>query len=681
MSKSPLHLRASVAPALAVDRALGVIRGAAVITRGRTKPSAGDGSMLNVDDLTLKQVADLINAKPTRVRLGHVELDGVSDDLKHRIAWIESARVDGDTVRADLRFLSPADPDTVRVLAIAEEDPTALGLSITTSRFSVEPPDLLLRVHELSAVDIVGEPAANPTGLLSAKQHKGLMTMVFNDEQLAAMMEMGMSEGGDAEAFYNGLDDDQKATVDGMGKPVGDDAGQLDGGPQNLSAARPARSSVAADPLVLAERQRTASILGMASKAGLDTAWSQRMISSGTSATDAAALALSSMNREPKHMTTAQTRVGENLNLSTLKPAIVDAIGERMGRGKMKDAHPRVEEFRGRSLIEIGRVWLAAHGERDAYKWSAAQVGAKLMNSRSIALAASTSDYPSILADALGKRLRNAYAEYPATWAAWAGRTTTPDFKSIKRPALHSLSDLQEIPEGDEYTFKSMQESQQTYEVKTYGIGTRLTRQMLVNDDLSAFDRLPQMAVAAARRLEDDLVYAQLTSNPTMAEDNAALFVTAHANIGTGAITNGAVSAGRVKMALQTDLEGATLHLRPATLLVPVTIEDTARQLVAAQELRNTASDTEYMVNTYSFLKSLQVVADPRLDANSTAEWYLASSPDQIDTVEVAFLEGEETPVVEEQEDFNSDVRQMKVRHTVGARVIDFRGLFRSTGS
>lgn len=676
-----LHLRAATVAGLIVDRELGVIRDAAVITRGRTKPSAGDGSMLNVDDLTLKQVADLINAKPTRVRLGHVELDGVSDDLKHRIAWIESARVDGDTVRADLRFLSPADPDTVRVLAIAEEDPTALGLSITTSRFSVEPPDLLLRVHELSAVDIVGEPAANPTGLLSANKQKGLMAMIFTDEQLAAMMEMGMVEGGDPEAFYNGLDDDQKAAISAMGKPVGGDGGQPDHGSQNLSTARPARSSVAADPLVLAERQRTAAILGVANRAGLDSAWAQRLISSGTSAADAASLALSSLNRAPQNMTTAQTRVGENLNLSTLKPAIVDAIGERMGRGKMKDAHPRVDEFRGRSLIEIGRVWLSAHGERDAYKWSAAQVGAKLMNSRSIALAASTSDYPSLLADALGKRLRTSYEQYPSTWQAWCGRTTTADFKSIKRPALHSLSDLQEIPEGDEYTFRALQESQQTYEVKTYGIGTKLTRQMLVNDDLSAFDRLPAMAVAAARRLEDDLVYAQLTSNPVMAEDTVALFATAHANIGTGAITNTSVSAGRVKMALQTDLEGATLHLRPATLLVPVSIEDNARQIVTAQELRNTTADSEYLVNTYSFLRTLQVVADPRLDANSTTQWYLASSPDQIDTVEVAFLEGEEAPVVQEEDEFDSDVRKMKVRHTVGARVIDFRGLYRSTGS
>jgi len=129
-----------------------------------------------VDAETLKQVAALINASPIKVRLSHVELDGVSDDIGHRVAFIENARVVGSAVRADIRFLSPTDAAAQRIMAIVETDPTAIGLSINTAGFKVHPPDMALRVKTLDAVDLVSTPAANPAGMLSAKP-QGFLTM------------------------------------------------------------------------------------------------------------------------------------------------------------------------------------------------------------------------------------------------------------------------------------------------------------------------------------------------------------------------------------------------------------------------------------------------------------------------------------------------------------------------
>ncbi|MFI4860122.1 MAG: Mu-like prophage major head subunit gpT family protein, partial [Phycisphaerales bacterium JB063] len=665
----PLNLRAATTSSLTVDADAGVIYGAAIITLGRTLPSAGDGSRMQVDRVTLQQVADAVNAGPCKVRMTHAELHA-DDDLPYRVGWIEKARVVGDKVVGDVHFYSPSDPDAARILAIAASDPGSFGLSISTNRFSIEPGDLL-RVQGLSAVDLVGTPAANPAGLLSAKQ--GTNTMDFTAEQLAVLTDMGMAPDADAAAFYEGLDDEAKAKVDAAKKPEGDDAALPGTGDPTLAASgKPSGQN----SLVLAERTRCLTIRGIAAKAGRDEAWITQCINSGASAEAAALSAINTLNREPHNMPTSTTTTtgGYDLNLNSIGPAVTDALALRLG-ARLKQAHPRHVEFAHRPLVETGRLWLGAMGVRNAMNMAPGQVADALLRSRTLALSQSTSDFPNILADALGKSLRNMYEEYPSTWGMWAGRRAHPDFKQIKVNQLHSLPTPILLPEGDETTYVSIGESKEVYELATYSIGTTLTRQAIINDDLSAFDRLPQMASGACRRLEDDLCYQVLTANANMG-DNVALFATAHSNIGTGALTNANLSSGRKAMAKQTDAEGAVLNLRPSHLIVPVDIEDEARALVAATELRQKgSSDAEYTTNPYAFVSTLKVTSDPRLDADSEDQWYLASDPRVCDTVELCFLEGEETPVVMEEEDFDSDVKRFRVRHNVAGKAIDWRGL------
>jgi hypothetical protein len=48
-----------------------------------------------------------------------------------------------------------------------------------------------------------------------------------------------------------------------------------------------------------------------------------------------------------------------------------------------------------------------------------------------------------------------------------------------------------------------------------------------------------------------------------------------------------------------------------------------------------------------------------------------------VDTVEYTFLQGEESPVLEDEWDFDTDVYKYKVRQTFGVAPIDFRGLYK----
>src|SRR5207302_549008 len=131
-------LRAAVADRLSVDFATGTISGAAVMKIGEAK-----GHGFGIDALTLVQVRDLINGAPggngVKCRFKHPAHDDdtgfIADDLDTVIGRVTDARIDGDTLRADVvlgDYASnlPALGDVKSyLLKRAAADPTGLGLS------------------------------------------------------------------------------------------------------------------------------------------------------------------------------------------------------------------------------------------------------------------------------------------------------------------------------------------------------------------------------------------------------------------------------------------------------------------------------------------------------------------------------------------------------------------------
>ena len=128
----------------------------------------------------------------------------------------------------------------------------------------------------------------------------------------------------------------------------------------------------------------------------------------------------------------------------------------------------------------------------------------------------------------------------------------------------------------------------------------------------------------------------------------------------------------------------AIINIQPRYLIVPVALSATALQLVgsiadpAAGGSSTTGNSNTLNVYGPNGSRPLQVVVEPQLDANSPSRWYLAADPAQVDTVEVTFLQGEESPVLESEWDFDRDVWKYKVRQTFGTKAIDWRGLHRN---
>jgi hypothetical protein len=293
-----------------------------------------------------------------------------------------------------------------------------------------------------------------------------------------------------------------------------------------------------------------------------------------------------------------------------------------------------------------------------------------------------TGSFSNLLMDAANKTLLAAYEEAPQSWNLWARQApSTPDFKTINRIRFGESPSPEMVPEKSEYKEKPVSDSKESYKIEKYGAIFTVSWETVVNDDLDAISRIPAMHGAACRRKVNSEVYAALVANANMGDGNA-LFSAAHSNQSASAgnpavgTLNTAFAAMRRQTGLSTE---AILNIVPRFLIVPVSLEATALELVNSTSYI-VANGNQGVQNIYGVggVRSLTVIGEPILDANSTTAWYLAADPSQVDTVEVSFLQGEESPVLEDEWDFNTDVYKYKVRQTFGVKAIDWRGLWRN---
>lgn len=326
--------------------------------------------------------------------------------------------------------------------------------------------------------------------------------------------------------------------------------------------------------------------------------------------------------------------------------------------------------YRGFSLMDLARECLAHAG-----------VNARGMDKMAVVAAAFThtsSDFPLLLANVANKAMLKGYEEADETFQLWTSIGTLGDFKPGKRLDLNTFPALDKITDGGEYKYATVGERGETVQLATYGKMFSLNRQTIINDDLDAFTKIPRRMGRAAIRTIGDLVYAILTGNPLMG-DNVALFDNAHKNLlAGGGISTAGVDAMRVAMAKQTD-GNAVLNIRMAKLLVPVALEGTAKVTMESEYEVGAAAKNNTVPNSVRGLA--EVISDARLDVASATTWYGAADQNVHDTVEVQYLDGNQTPTLEQQDGWTRDGVEFKVRMDAGVKALDFRTLAKNPGA
>jgi hypothetical protein len=337
-------------------------------------------------------------------------------------------------------------------------------------------------------------------------------------------------------------------------------------------------------------------------------------------------------------------------------------------------------EFYSMGMMELAREFLRIGGQNmTGLNSKLAVMGAAL--TRAGIIGHSTSDFSNLLENVAGKALLLGFTEAEETWQIWCRTGNLPDFRTSSRVNMSTFGDLDIVYENGEYKYGTFSDLKETLTLLTYGKLFNISRQALINDDTAAFSMIPRRMGAAANRKLGDLAYGVLTTNAALNQDSTALFHADHSNLvapGSGAAPSvTTVEAAITAMALQTDPAGNTLNISPSYLLCPKALEFTS------QAIENNQYDPAATAGTLTdngVRGRFVTVADPRLDADDALQWYMAANQNVADTVEIAFLDGNQTPFLESQDGWKQDGIEYKVRIDAAAAALDFRGLYQNNG-
>jgi hypothetical protein len=144
-----------------IDAQAATISDVSVITVGEAK---GHGLQIDAQTLVEVKAAAETYAGGLKVKTDHYT------GFNEIVGTLKNFRIDGDQLRADLFLLKNHDA-TARILEMAELMPDTFGLSISfTGEHEESDNDVVYaRCAEIYSADLVDAPAANPTGLFSAK--------------------------------------------------------------------------------------------------------------------------------------------------------------------------------------------------------------------------------------------------------------------------------------------------------------------------------------------------------------------------------------------------------------------------------------------------------------------------------------------------------------------------------
>ncbi|EJN3231856.1 Clp protease ClpP [Escherichia coli] len=327
----------------------------------------------------------------------------------------------------------------------------------------------------------------------------------------------------------------------------------------------------------------------------------------------------------------------------------------------------RDNAYNGMTLREWARMSLTERGIGVASYNPMQMVG--------LALTHSTSDFGNILLDVSNKGLIQGWEESEETFQKWTRKGRLSDFKTAYRVGMGGFGSLRQVREGAEYKYITTSDRRETIALATYGEIFSITRQAIINDDLNMLVDVPMKMGRAAKATIGDLVYDVLTKNPKLS-DGKALFHADHQNIATGGISVSGLDAARQMMRLQKEGNRA-LNIRPAFMLVPVALETVANQTIKSASVKGADANAGVINPIQNFA---EVIAEARLDAADPKTWYLAAAQGT-DTIEVAWLDGVDTPYIDQQEGFTTDGIATKIRIDAGVAPLDWRGLVRSSAA
>ena len=293
----------------------------------------------------------------------------------------------------------------------------------------------------------------------------------------------------------------------------------------------------------------------------------------------------------------------------------------------------------------------------------------------------STVDIGGILSNVANKFLLDGFFSVERTWRNICAVRNVSDFKTVTSYRLIGKDQYEIVAPGGELKHGTLGNESYTNKADTYGLMLTIDRRDVINDDLGAITTVPRKLGRGSGLKINDVFW-------TVFLNNGAFFTVGNANYLTGADTtlgvDGLSKAEKSFMDLK-DSDGKPIGIMPSVVLVPTALSAMATMLYKSLEIRdNTGNKVYTTANPHQNRFRPEVsryLSNSSYTGNSDKAWYLLADPADLPVIEVAFLNGQESPTIETAEaDFNVLGIQMRGYHDFGVNLQDPKGGLKSKG-
>jgi hypothetical protein len=264
-----------------------------------------------------------------------------------------------------------------------------------------------------------------------------------------------------------------------------------------------------------------------------------------------------------------------------------------------------------------------------------------------------SSDFPLLTGDVLDRMLLQRFRAAPTVWNRYIKLRTRPlnDFRDARGIQTDGGDGRWEvIPAGDEVQYTSMQEAGYLLTPQKYGQAMKLNWEAIMNDDLGAFDQIPEILGDGGRNTINHFATSLLfdTNGP-----HASYFTVPNNNLlsGNPALSVASLGTAIEQIAAFTNVTGNPISMVGLRLVYGPTLRVTANNIanqmvVDVTEAGGTSAQTVRVNNWLA--AAVEFVEDPMIPVVATANtgsWLLMLDPDNNrPAAEMAFIAGFNEP-------------------------------------
>lgn len=296
----------------------------------------------------------------------------------------------------------------------------------------------------------------------------------------------------------------------------------------------------------------------------------------------------------------------------------------------------------------------------------------------------SSADIAGILSNIANKFILDSFMAVEQTWRPIAAIRNARDFKTMTSYRLTGNLQYEKVGANGEIKHGELGTDSMTNKVDTHAKMMAISRQDIINDDLGALQKIPAMLGRGAGLQLNEVFWTEFLA------DNTTFFTTARGNYMEGAGTGLSIdqlTALELLFLNMLDSNGKPLGITPRFLLTPNALSVKAAEITKSTEVRDTTASTKIgtsnpHVGKFEPIRSSYLHNAKMGGGYSDKAWYLLADPRDLAAIEVAFLNGVETPTIESSDvDFDTLGIQMRGYHDFGVKKQEYRAVCKSKGA